>query len=296
MITPATNGSSDRSHATKQAWPAPAKLNLFLHVTGRRPDGYHLLQTVFQFLDFGDALEFSLRNDGVINLATDYNGIPAGQDLVCRAAAMLQQIAGISSGADIHVRKSLPVGGGLGGGSSDAATTLVALNALWKTGFTPAELAAMGLGLGADVPVFIHGQAAWAEGIGEILTPVEPPEAWFVVAHPGINIATAEIFSAENLTRNTPAITIRDFLAGAGINDCERVVRLSYPEVEQLIEWLDKRAPARMTGTGACVFARCADEATARQICKDLPDHWPGFVARSINRSPLLDRVALETQ
>ena len=276
-------------------WPAPAKLNLFLHITGRRPDGYHLLQTVFQFLDHGDTLEFQMRDDNLITLAGNHVDIPAAEDLIYRAALLLQQWTGIRRGADIRLQKRLPIGGGLGGGSSDAATTLVALNHYWNAGLSIPELSKLGLTLGADVPVFILGRAAWAEGVGEQLTPIDPPELWYVVARPRISIPTAEIFAAGDLTRNTPAITIRDFLEGAGVNDCEPVVRRLYPEVAQLIDWLGKRAPSRLTGTGVCVFATCSEEAPARKIMAELPDQWPGFVARGVNRSPLVDRLKLET-
>ena len=283
------------SPRASQSWPAPAKLNLFLHITGRRPDGYHLLQTVFQFLDHGDTLEFQMRDDDLITLSGNHMEIPAAEDLIYRAAKLLQQWTGIRRGADIRLQKRLPIGGGLGGGSSNAATTLAALNHYWNTGLSIPDLSKLGLTLGADVPVFVLGRAAWAEGVGEQLTPIDPPESWYLVARPGISIPTAEIFAAGDLTRNTPAITIRDFLGGAGVNDCEPVVRRLYPEVAQLIDWLGKRAPARLTGTGVCVFAACPDEATARRILAELPGQWPGFVARGVNRSPLVDRLKLET-
>jgi 4-diphosphocytidyl-2-C-methyl-D-erythritol kinase len=276
-------------------WPAPAKLNLILHVTGRRPDGYHLLQTVFQFLDLADTLEFRVRTDGAITLAGNQPEIPVETDLIYRAARLLQQRTGTAAGADIRLSKRIPVGGGLGGGSSDAATTLVALDHYWKTGLSKRELASLGLSLGADVPVFVAGHAAFAEGVGELLTPIDPPEKWYVVAHPGVGIPTSAVFNDPDLTRNTPPITIRDFLGGAGLNDCEAVVRKRYPEVAHLIDWLGERAPARLTGTGACVFAACPDAAGAGKILAELPARWQGLVARGVNRSPLLDRLALAT-
>ena len=280
---------------TDRSWPAPAKLNLFLHVTGRRADGYHLLQTVFQLLDYGDSLSFRIRTDSRITRLGNYQGVDEAQDLVVRAARKLQVSAGISQGADIEVHKRLPMGGGLGGGSSDAATTLVALNRLWGAGLGEDELARIGLELGADVPVFVRGRAAWAEGVGEQLTPVELPVRWYLVVNPGVGVATGEVFNAPDLTRNTPAITIRDFLAGAGRNDCEPVVRKLCPEVAVLLEWLTQRAGnARMTGTGSCVFAICETEQAALALLPQLPEPWSGFVARGCNRSPLLERIEVE--
>lgn len=273
-------------------WPAPAKLNLFLHITGRRPDGYHLLQTVFQFLDYSDELRFTLRSDGVIRRLNELPGVPAEKDLVVRAAQLLQQESGSPLGADIHLSKQLPMGGGLGGGSSDAATVLVALNHLWNAGLGVEELASLGLRLGADVPVFVHGLATWAEGVGEQFTPVELPEPWFVVLIPPVSVSTAEIFAASELTRNSPPITIRAFLAGEGGNVCEPVVRNRYPAVAAALDWLGQYGAARMTGTGACVFAAFDQEARAREVFAMRPAGWQGFVARGCNRSPLLERLA----
>ncbi len=270
------------------SWPAPAKLNLFLHITGRRDDGYHLLQTVFQFLDFGDRLRFQLRNDGRVQRLNTLPGVAPEQDLVVRAARLLQESCEQARGVDIEVDKRLPLGGGLGGGSSDAATTLVALNQLWGCGLDQAALAQLGLSLGADVPVFIQGQAAWAEGVGEQLTPVDLPEPWFVVLCPPITVSTAEVFSAPQLRRDCPPITIRDFLAGGVVhNVCEPLVRARYPEVDAALRDLDTFAPARMTGTGACVFAAFADESAAHQAYEVLAEKWPCFVARGMNTSPL---------
>ncbi|MHA1568949.1 MAG: 4-(cytidine 5'-diphospho)-2-C-methyl-D-erythritol kinase [Alphaproteobacteria bacterium] len=269
-------------------WPAPAKLNLFLHVTGQRGDGYHLLQTVFQFLDFGDRLTFILRQDGAIRRRTELPGVPAEADLTVRAARLLQAECGVSQGVDIRVEKNLPQGGGLGGGSSDAATTLVALNELWGCGLDNDALAALGLQLGADVPVFIRGRAAWAEGVGEELTPLDLAEPWFVVLVPPVTVSTAAVFSAPQLRRDCPPITIRDFLAsGAGENVCESVVRGQYPAVAAALDDLAQFAPARLTGTGACVFAAVPGEAEARRALAELSGRWDGFVARGLNVSPL---------
>ncbi|NJM12760.1 MAG: 4-(cytidine 5'-diphospho)-2-C-methyl-D-erythritol kinase [Synechococcaceae cyanobacterium SM1_2_3] len=274
------------------AWPAPAKLNLMLRIVGRRADGYHLLQTVFQFLDCGDWLWFEPRTDGSIIRASEIPGIPLDADLTVRAARLLQQTAGVSHGATIRIAKQLPMGSGLGGGSSDAATTLIALNYHWRTGLTQMELAALGLTLGADVPVFVHGQAAWAEGVGEQLTPVELDQPWFVVLTPACHVATGAVFNDPELTRNSPLITIADFLAGAGGNDCETVVYRRYPEVAAAAAWLAQFGAARLTGTGACVFAAFKDEASAESVLAQLPPGWSGFIAQGRNRSPLHDHLA----
>ena len=273
-----------------QVWPAPAKLNLFLHITGRREDGYHLLQTVFQFLDYVDELRFEVRQDGKIRRVTA-SAVAEEQDLVVRAARLLQQHASISQGVDIHLDKRVPMGGGLGGGSSDAATTLVALNQLWQCGLSEDELAQLGVALGADVPVFVRGRAAWAEGVGEQLEPVKLPELWFVVLIPPINVSTAEVFSHPQLRRDCPPITIRDFLAAADSpevgNVCEPLVREQYPIVAQALDDLSHYATARMTGTGACVFAAFDNEAEARRALQQLAAKWQGFVAQGLNTSPL---------
>jgi 4-diphosphocytidyl-2-C-methyl-D-erythritol kinase len=268
-------------------WPAPAKLNLFLHITGRRADGYHELQTVFQFLDHADRLYFGQRDDSEIRRFGGPAGVSAVDDLCVRAAGLLQAHAGITQGVDIYNEKILPVGGGLGGGSSDAATTLFALNRLWNLGLDTGELAGLGLQLGADVPVFLHGRASWAEGVGEILTPVELPESWFLVLNPNVSVSTAAVFSDTELTRDTPRMTIRDLLSGDGRNDCEAVVRRRYPEVAAALDWLNSHSPARMTGTGACVFAAFDTETEAREIAVRVPSKWNAFVARGLNRSPL---------
>jgi 4-diphosphocytidyl-2-C-methyl-D-erythritol kinase len=268
-------------------WPAPAKLNLFLHITGRRDDGYHTLQTVFQFLDHADQLYFALRPDDAIRRFGGPPGVPAEADLCVRAARFLQEAAGIRRGVDIYNEKRLPAGAGLGGGSSDAATTLWVLNRLWAAGLEPAPLAELGLRLGADVPVFLFGRAAWAEGVGEILTPIDPPQPWYLVINPAVSVSTAAVFSDPELTRNSPRMTIRDFLSGGGHNDCEAVVRRRYPEVAAALDWLNRFSPARMTGTGACVFAAFATPAEAQAVGRRLPAGWSGFVARGVNRSPL---------
>lgn len=273
-------------------WPAPAKLNLFLHVVSRRDDGYHRLQTLFQFLDHGDSLFFVPRGDGVVNRISGPSDIPVEQDLAIRAALTLKQASGCNLGADIRVEKRLPVGGGLGGGSSNAATTLVALNRLWNLGFPIDELAQLGLQLGADVPVFVRGVAAWAEGLGEKLTPVTLPEPWFLVVTPPVAVSTAEIFRAPELRRDHPPVTLADHLAGRTSNVCEPVTCARHPEVRAALEWLNRHAPARMTGTGASVFAAFAERGSATQLLRELPQGWHGFVARGCNRSPLLDVVA----
>lgn len=272
--------------------PAPAKLNLFLHITGRRTDGFHELQTVFQFLDFGDTIDLELREDGAIRREGGLPGLPEADDLVVRAARLLAAVTGCGSGVAIRVVKRIPAGGGLGGGSSDAATVLLGLDRLWGTGLATDRLAELGLRLGADVPVFVRGHAAWAEGVGERLVPVDPPEDWYLVVHPGVAVSTAEIFNAPGLTRNSPPITIRDFLSGRGGNACEPIVRERYPEVGRALDWLRERAGAsRLTGTGACVFAAFSEAAAAERLLDDLPPEWRGFVTRGCNRSPLHARL-----
>lgn len=274
-------------------WPAPAKINLFLHITGRREDGMHELQTLFQFLEFGDALAFRLRDDGRIERPIGPASISPGDDLAVRAATLLQEAVGGRQGVDIALTKHIPVCGGLGGGSSDAATTLVALNHLWQAGLKQAELAALALQLGADVPVFIGGHAAWAEGVGEILTPAEPREPWYLVVMPPVEIVTGEVFSDPELTRNRAPITIRDFLSHGGGNDCEPVVRRRFPEVGEALDWLAANGTTpRLSGTGACVFGAFADEERTRAAYANLPAGWRGIVARGMNRSSLAVRMA----
>jgi 4-diphosphocytidyl-2-C-methyl-D-erythritol kinase len=270
-------------------WPAPAKLNLFLHVTGRRPDGYHTLQTVFQFLGYCDLLEFEVTAEPAIRRLEPVPGIPEDADLVVRAARRLQGFTDCPQGAAIRLHKRIPLGGGLGGGSSDAATTLVALNHLWQLGLDTRTLAELGLELGADVPVFVRGHAAWAEGVGEDLEPIELDEPWYLVVVPPAAVSTAKVFADPQLTRQSRPITIRDFRAGGVRNDLEPVVRRLYPEVGAALDWLGRFAPARMTGSGACVFARLAGQREGGAILEQLPAGYDGFVARGINRSPLLD-------
>lgn len=271
--------------------PAPAKLNLFLHITGRRADGYHELQTLFQFLDHGDELGFALREDGEIHLRTPIDGVPHDSNLIVRAARLLQQESGTKLGADIWLDKRLPMGGGIGGGSSDAATTLAGLNHLWQTGLNEDHLAALGLRLGADVPVFVRGRAAFAEGVGEQLQAVELSEPWFLVAVPQVFVSTAEVFSAPELTRNTPPIKVRSLLEGGGHNDCQPVVEARYPEVRNALILLNKFVPARLTGTGACVFGSFPNRDDADKVARQLPATLPSFVAQGRNISMLHRRL-----
>ncbi|MGH8508742.1 MAG: 4-(cytidine 5'-diphospho)-2-C-methyl-D-erythritol kinase [Gammaproteobacteria bacterium] len=275
-------------------WPAPAKINLFLHVTGRRGDGYHELQTVFQFLDWADSIEIHPREDGRIRRLSELPGVPADDDLVVKSARSLQAATGTRFGADLRIKKRLPIGAGLGGGSSDAATVLVALNQLWGLALPTEDLIEIGVKLGADIPIFIHGQAAWAEGIGEKLTTLPLDEPWFLIVQPSCRVSTKDVFADPHLTRDSPAITIADFIESGGRNDCEPVVRARYREVARALDWLKQWGDARLTGTGACVFARFGTEAQAREAIRLLPQDWQGFVARGLNRSPLLDRLAEE--
>lgn len=274
-------------------WPAPAKLNLFLYITGQRADGYHLLQTLFQFLDYGDTLTIEPRQDGELHLLTPVAGVPDEENLIVRAARLLMQAAAdrgqlaAGSGADISIDKRLPMGGGLGGGSSNAATVLVALNHIWNCGFSDDELAALGLQLGADVPVFVRGHAAFAKGIGEVLTPVEPEEKWYLVAHPGVSIPTPVIFRDPELPRTTPVRSISTLLKCEFRNDCEVIARKRFREVDAALSWLLEYAPSRLTGTGACVFAEFDTESAARQVQEQAPEWLQSFVARGVNVSPL---------
>ncbi|MVW75043.1 4-(cytidine 5'-diphospho)-2-C-methyl-D-erythritol kinase [Pseudomonas xionganensis] len=267
--------------------PAPAKLNLMLHILGRRADGYHELQTLFQFLDFGDELGFALRNDGQIHLHTEIAGVPHDSNLIVRAARLLQAASGTALGADIWLDKRLPMGGGIGGGSSDAATTLLGLNHLWGAQLSEDQLAALGLQLGADVPVFVRGRAAFAEGVGERLTPVTLEEPWFLVVAPQVFVSTAEVFSDPELTRDTPPIKVRSLLAGGGHNDCLPVVQKRYPEVRNALILLNKFVQAKLTGTGACIFGSFPNRDDADKVARQLPDHLPSFVAKGRNISML---------
>ena len=274
---------------------APAKLNLFLHITSRRADGYHCLQTVFQFLDYCDVLCFSKRTDGILSCHySNKLNLSPKQDLIYRAAHLLQQYSGTPLGADIQVEKKIPMGGGLGGGSSNAATTLLALNKIWQLHLPYVILAEIGLKLGADVPVFVHGTAAWAEGIGELLTPITLDEPWYLVIEPGCHVSTAEIFNAKDLTRDALSVTKDEFLAGQCKNVCEEVVRCRYPPVGEALDWLSQYSPARLTGTGACLFARFDDFTLANAVLLELPSQWQGFVAQGKNISPALDSIPLK--
>ena len=281
-----------------ERWPSPGKLNLFLYITGQREDGYHLLQTLFQFIDYGDELSFHIDHQNHITLLDDVTNVIPEQNLIYRAAAQLKQRAiqdrrckgdiGVSIGID----KKLPMGGGLGGGSSNAATTLIALNQLWELHYTPQQLAELGLTLGADVPIFIHGHAALAEGIGEQLTPVEPDEKWYLIAHPGVSIPTPVIFQDPELTRNTPHRTVSQLMNSTWTNDCEAIARKRFRKVDELLNWLLEYAPTRLTGTGACVFAEFDSEAAARHVLALTPSWITCFVAKGANVSLLHRRLS----
>lgn len=267
---------------------SPAKLNLFLHITGRRPDGYHTLQTLFQLLNYGDTLDFTPRSDDQLTLAPALPGVPLEDNLIIRAARLLQAHAKQPAGVDIHLQKRLPMGGGIGGGSSNAATTLVALNHLWQCGLSQSQLQALGLQLGADVPVFIFAQTAWAEGVGENLQAIEMPQNWFLVVQPDCHVSTAQIFSNKRLTRDTLAIKVAAFLERGAKNDCQGLVRELYPEVNQALSWFEQEGiHAQMTGTGACVFAQFTTADEAQQVLQRLPKQLPGFIAQGVNQSPL---------
>jgi 4-diphosphocytidyl-2-C-methyl-D-erythritol kinase len=285
-------------------WPAPAKLNLFLHVLGRRDDGYHDLQSVFQFLDLQDSITINAREDGRVRRVSTHDQVPEDDDLVVRAARLLKEHTGTSLGAEISVQKRIPLGAGLGGGSSDAATTLLALDKIWNLGLGSEALSELGLRLGADVPVFVGGLSAWAEGVGERLQPVELETPWYLVINPGCAVSTARVFSHPALTRDSMPLKIRDFLPPGGgqvlslralleraRNDCEAVVRTLYPQVDDALRWLSRCGVARMTGTGASVFAPFAERDQAQQWLQRLPDGWDGFVARGMNRSAVLALV-----
>jgi 4-diphosphocytidyl-2-C-methyl-D-erythritol kinase len=273
--------------------PAPAKLNLMLHITGRRADGYHLLQTVFQFIDLNDWLEFELIADGSIRRTESNSPVPASADIVLAAAGLLQKRFEVSKGVGIRIEKGIPIGGGLGGGSSDAACCLLALNRLWELGLSLSQLADIGLELGADVPVFVHGRAAWAGGVGEVLQPIDIPEPIYLVIDPQIHVSTADIFAAEELTRNCDPITIRAFLRGAGTNVCEPVVRNRHPQVGEAIDWLDQFGAARMSGSGACVFIEMDSLQQAEIVKAQIPESWTGYVAAARNVSPLHQQLGL---
>lgn len=271
------------------SFPAPAKLNLFLHVVGRRPDGYHLLQTVFRFLDYGDRLHIQPRQDGKIELLNPLPGVAIEQDLCYRAARLLQEEAGCQLGADIALEKRLPLGGGLGGGSSDAATVLLALNRLWGLGMPRERLQALALKLGADVPVFVFGRSAFAEGVGERLQAIDLPPACYVVLVPPVHVSTQRIFTHTGLTRDTPETKIAALSEGCGHNDLQPVVVALYPVVGEYLAWLQRFGDARMTGSGACVFAAFRDREEAERVFARRPGEMKGFVADGLDRHPLLE-------
>ena len=276
----------------KFIYSAPAKLNLFLHVVGRRSDGYHLLQTVFRFLDFSDQVSLTIRNDNKIQLNTPIIGVPAEKNLCIQAARLLQKESGTSLGVEISLEKLIPMGGGLGGGSSDAATTLLALNRLWDLNWSREELMELGLNLGADVPVFIFGENAFAEGIGEKLKPIKLLPAWYLVLTPPVHVSTADIFASKELTRNTIPVKIPPFSVGLGHNDLESVVCLAYPQVARHLEWLrqlNRTTMVAMTGSGACVFAEFITESAARMAFASVPLGMSGFVVQGLDRHPMQD-------
>lgn len=269
-------------------WPSPAKLNLFLHITGRNEKGYHLLQTLFQMLDVGDRLAFAPAPDGTICMATPLAGVPDEDNLIVRAARLLAEAADVKQGVAITLDKQLPMGGGIGGGSSNAATTLVALNHLWGCGLTNAELATLGLQLGADVPVFVHGKTTFAEGVGEHFYPAATAPAWYLVVNPGVHVSTPAVFGEPDLPRNTAPIDWAGYEFDQTGNDCQQIVCKRHPEVANLLQWLLHYAPSRMTGTGACVFATFKHQQEARDVLARLPADWTGFVAKGVAQSPLL--------
>jgi len=275
-----------------EKWPAPAKINLMLRIVGRRPDGYHLLQTVFQFTDLCDWLTFHPQADGKVGLLRTTPGVAEADDLTIRAANLLKSATGCGLGVCIELEKNLPMGGGLGGGSSDAATTLVVLNHLWGLGLSVAQLMELGLGLGADVPVFVYGQSAWAEGVGEKLQKIDVPEAWVLIVRPDCHVNTGQIFADKNLTRDSKSITIADFTAGQHTNDCTRVVIDRYQLIKDAIEDLSEYAEARLTGTGSCVFALFDGKNEAEAALSGLCVKWQVYLARAISQSPLYTKLA----
>jgi 4-diphosphocytidyl-2-C-methyl-D-erythritol kinase len=280
------------NHSTSKSWPAPAKLNLFLHVTGQREDGYHELQTLFQFIDHCDYLDFHVTETPELNLHSNISdSVPDSDNLILKAAKSLKKFTNYHGGAHIWLDKLLPMGGGLGGGSSDAATTLVALNALWKTNLSMSKLAEIGLALGADVPVFINGLAAFAEGVGEQLQPVYPTEYWYVVITPDVHVCTRSVFQHPDLPRSTPKLQLDTLMSNEWSNDCQNLVTKQHPEVANALSWLVEYAPSRMTGTGACVFGEFEHSQQALDVLAQLPANMKGFVAKGLNTSPLLVRL-----
>ena len=272
-------------------WPSPAKLNLFLHILGQYDNGYHQLQTYFQLLDQGDRLGFNPRRDGKITLSPSIKGVPDNENLIYKAAALLQDKAQTNLGVDIAIDKRLPMGGGIGGGSSNAATTLVALNAIWRLGFSTEELADWGLSLGADVPIFFHGLSGFADGVGEKITPHTTPPQYYLVANPGIHVSTPDVFRLPELPRNTPSMAWSDYQFEKTRNDCQEIVVNRHPEVANLLQWLLHYAPSRMTGTGASVFAVFDDEKSAQFVQQKLPKHWQSFIAKGVDVSPLKNKL-----
>ncbi len=277
---------------TATRWPSPAKLNLFLYIIGRTENGYHELQTLFQFLDYGDELTIQANKSGDITLSPEIEGVPLHDNLIWKAASALQHYANCSLGAHIDLHKVLPMGGGIGGGSSNAATTLVALNYLWQLNLSDDELAEIGLKLGADVPVFVRGFAAFAEGVGEKLSPAHPEEKWYLVVRPNVSIATVDVFCHPNLTRNSPKRDLETLLNTPSGNDCEKIVRMLYPEVDKQLSWLLQYAPSRLTGTGSCVFAEFSSKSEAETLLAQLSDEVSAFVAQGRNISPLKETLA----
>lgn len=273
-------------------WPAPAKLNLFLHITGRLTNGYHSLQTNFQFLDYGDSLSFNTNESDDVTVSPPVDGVALEENLIYRAAMMLKPYSNNKVGAAIHLTKILPMGAGLGGGSSDAATTLVALNHLWNINLSTEKLAELGLSLGADVPIFVKGFAAFAQGVGEDLTPITPPQPWYLVIWPGVSVCTKEIFNLPQLPRNTPEITLAQLATATLKNDCQEVTKNRHPEVASALDWLIQYAPAKMTGTGSCVFGEFSSRADATVALEKLPKNMHGFVAKGVNISPLASTLS----
>ncbi|WP_434762557.1 4-(cytidine 5'-diphospho)-2-C-methyl-D-erythritol kinase [Vibrio fortis] len=279
--------------STQTHWPSPAKLNLFLYITGRRDNGYHELQTLFQFVDFGDELCITAhQRSNQITISPQIPGVATEDNLIWKAATALQQYANTNFGADIELKKVLPMGGGIGGGSSNAATVLVALNYLWQLGLSDDQLAEIGLKLGADVPVFVRGFSAFAEGVGEQLHPANPEEKWYLVVKPQVSIATVDIFTHPELTRNTPKRELATLLEQEYVNDCEKIVRMLYPEVDKQLSWLLQYAPSRLTGTGSCVFAEFSSKNEAESVLAKLPDNVSAFIAKGRNLSPLKETLA----
>ncbi|KAB0286402.1 4-(cytidine 5'-diphospho)-2-C-methyl-D-erythritol kinase [Vibrio fortis] len=279
--------------STQTHWPSPAKLNLFLYITGRRDNGYHELQTLFQFVDFGDELSITAhQRSNQITISPQIPGVATEDNLIWKAATALQQYANTNFGADIELKKVLPMGGGIGGGSSNAATVLVALNYLWQLGLSDDQLAEIGLKLGADVPVFVRGFSAFAEGVGEQLHPATPEEKWYLVVKPQVSIATVDIFTHPELTRNTPKRELATLLEQEYVNDCEKIVRMLYPEVDKQLSWLLQYAPSRLTGTGSCVFAEFSSKKEAESVLAKLPDNVSAFIAKGRNLSPLKETLA----